>query len=655
MEKKNGKAIKVIVIAIVAVILLIIIGILVMLKTDLFKSEKMLFGKYALHLAGVEKNSTEQKLKEYIEKRKNTTYTVEGGISTNIDLKGQSSKYKLTNNSNIRFKGDVDEKNDKMKLNISLNYAEGISFPFEFKKVGDEIGLQTKYIGKKSVVFDNPINETLKENLNTENEEEAKEAKEIIEKVGKLLTELTTNIIQLADKSYFTKVEGDIPGYKFTVTESQLESLMKDALIKIKEEEKDDEKLQKIVAEMLKEFEDESNTNEEIIKNDTEKEESTLEVTIYGKKNKFNKISVKADNTIIELYKEENGEGNSYILKLEILDDKEEKSMGALGLKAQFKGLGGLQNIYETYEINFSSEDIGLMTYTINNAVKFEDGIEIEEFNDKNSVILKDLPEEKREKFLEAVQERLEKVNKKHMKELGIANPADNPILPLIGGPIGILGMQIYNQAANIAKGTSMDDVGIQQFNGQFTKFEGNAVKESSVKELLDLVRQNNEKQDEKKQIKIMGINSIENNRDTEKRYKVRCKTGEQGYINEIEITESNSDGSNKTGNGDKKKEDSDSAEDIQAHNKEMEKYEGTKVSSASVRGLLQRIYSEIKNKNKYQIKEINFNGKENEASLINIELISDKIKESMDKIYQVDFEKDSETGAINRVIITEK
>ena len=134
-----------------------------MLKTDLFKSEKMLFGKYALHLAGVEKNSTEQKLKEYIEKRKNTTYTVEGGISTNIDLKGQSSKYKLTNNSNIRFKGDVDEKNDKMKLNISLNYAEGISFPFEFKKVGDEIGLQTKYIGKKSVVFDNPINETLKE------------------------------------------------------------------------------------------------------------------------------------------------------------------------------------------------------------------------------------------------------------------------------------------------------------------------------------------------------------------------------------------------------------------------------------------------------------------------------------------------------------
>ena len=90
------------------IVLLIIIGILLMLKTDFFKNDKQLFEKYALNLVGVEKNSTEQKLKEYIEKRKNATYTVEGGIKTNIDLKEHPSKYKATNNSNIRFKGDVE-------------------------------------------------------------------------------------------------------------------------------------------------------------------------------------------------------------------------------------------------------------------------------------------------------------------------------------------------------------------------------------------------------------------------------------------------------------------------------------------------------------------------------------------------------------------
>ena len=53
------------------------------------------------------------------------------------------------------------------------------------------------------------------------------------------------------------------------------------------------------------------------------------------------------------------------------------------------------------------------------------------------------------------------------------------------------------------------------------------------------------------------------------------------------------------------------------------------------------------------EIKEINYNGEEYEASEQNITLIKGEIK--TEKSYRVEFEKDQDTGLIYRAVINEK
>ncbi len=100
------------------------------------------------------------------------------------------------------------------------------------------------------------------------------------------------------------------------------------------------------------------------------------------------------------------------------------------------------------------------------------------------------------------------------------------------------------------------------------------------------------------------------------------------------------------------------SAQEIEAFNMKFENYVGTKLSGASVKGLLSTINlnneaaEESQEENK-KIKEIHFDGEEYEVTDQNIAFIKDNIE--LETEYRVEVEKDENTGRIYRIVINKK
>ena len=99
------------------------------------------------------------------------------------------------------------------------------------------------------------------------------------------------------------------------------------------------------------------------------------------------------------------------------------------------------------------------------------------------------------------------------------------------------LGIFIYRQAANTVSDTGMDQLAIQQFNGQFENYIKDNVSGATVKLLIQLVKTNNAVEDSSKTITLnyetglneSGINSVE-------KYDVSVKnaSGNDGYVNGV-------------------------------------------------------------------------------------------------------------------------
>ena len=93
---------------------------------------------------------------------------------------------------------------------------------------------------------------------------------------------------------------------------------------------------------------------------------------------------------------------------------------------------------------------------------------------------------------------------------------------------------------------------------------------------------------------------------------------------------------------------------EINNFNQKFEDYESTNLKGVTVKGLLSTIsLNNQSEETSNEIKEINYNGEEYEASEQNITLIKGEI--DTEKSYRVEFEKDQDTGLIYRAVINEK
>ena len=122
--------------------------------TDTFKSNRALFIKYFTQNSEILNFINDADIQEYSEKQKQTPYTLEGTIKTNVTFP-DSSEATIANalqNCNITFDGKVDNLNKYFSETIKANYSDTQSMEFNLYRNSDiyafKIGeVLYKYVG----------------------------------------------------------------------------------------------------------------------------------------------------------------------------------------------------------------------------------------------------------------------------------------------------------------------------------------------------------------------------------------------------------------------------------------------------------------------------------------------------------------------------
>ncbi len=477
-QKKNTKLILIIIVLLI--VLIILAGVtFAYVATDTFKGNKELFFKYVSQIGNTQ-------LKEYIEKRKDTPYSDDGTISVNITATNGQQQFNNINNINLTFNGQVDTANSKAEQNISLNYSENVTFPLIYRQIGNIIGIQTDYVGSKFVSID-----TNQENSSIQGVDGIGKAEEFsqveftaeeAQRIKDTYFEIINNELQNSD---FTKIQEDkSKGYKLTLNGEKLKSI----IIKILENLKADNATLDKINEYMKIQRNSANIRtsdiddmiEQLNKN-TQLNSQNIEITVYQTKGKVTRLSIKTQEISINLEKTTSENDMQYNFEMQFNDSSIQK----LGFAIKLSGLQSMQNIVENYQLSLETNEVNYQ-YNLDNTVQFAENVNIEDFNDNNSLLLNSLGEEQSNGLINAIAERIQAVNKKQMEELGLGEN-ENPlqyIVPQLGISSSIGGIDEINE------------VEVNTFNAKFENYASTNLKGVTVKGLLSTIQLNNESQE---------------------------------------------------------------------------------------------------------------------------------------------------------------
>ena len=241
---------------IIAIFLIICLGaslVFAYFFTDIFRSNKQLFSKYISQNSEILEIFKDEEIKSYSDKQKNTPYTSEGTIKTNVTFP-DSSEAQMANalqNCNITFSGKTDESNKYMYHNVKANYSNTESMQIDLYRNGD--------------IYATKINEVLFKYIGIENNNLKEFAtkmqlpEQIISAIPNKLDlnelEKSTNVFSDADKSslkekylkiitdnltddMFSKEKtSDETIYILTINEEQLKNILIKLLENLKEDE----------------------------------------------------------------------------------------------------------------------------------------------------------------------------------------------------------------------------------------------------------------------------------------------------------------------------------------------------------------------------------------------------------------------------------
>lgn len=145
---------------IIAIVLVLCIGAgfaFVYFFTDTFKSNKTLFFKYISQNTQIMHFINDDDIKAYSDKQKQTPYTSEGTIKTNVTFP-DSSEAQIANalqNCNISFNGKVDNTNKYFRETIKANYSDSQSLEFELYRNNDIFAAKINEVLYKYLGIDN--------------------------------------------------------------------------------------------------------------------------------------------------------------------------------------------------------------------------------------------------------------------------------------------------------------------------------------------------------------------------------------------------------------------------------------------------------------------------------------------------------------------
>ena len=472
----------------------------------MFKSEKKLFFKYVTQVGDSKKGFISEEVTKYFEKQKSTQYKDNGTINFKITSYDNQEQFDNINKCNIDFSGKVDMANSKSEQDININYSNDVKFPISYKQSGNKLGLQTQYVGNKFIAVETDKLNKLSNSTfygndipimeNNENVDiSVDELKNIKETYFEILNK------ELQDSNFAKIVEDNIKGYKLTLNGEKLKNI----LLKLMETLENDQTTLDIINEYIK-----SKGLDEIkvkkiesaikeIENNSEINNEKFEMTVYIQNKRISKLVISLNEGKVTIEKNENANTKQYNISSEIHQDNKKTR---IYLNSSFSGLQSLQSITESWELGIQTSDDREYVYYFNNNIDFEENSEIEDFTSDNSLTLTDLEEEQSSNLINAIIERITKVNSQQMEKLGLTE-TENPLIKAIPA------IDIYTQSmSSIDNAASdLDQNTIESHNTKFENYESLDAKGTTVKGLISTIQANNQSHEEEEYLQIKEIN----------------------------------------------------------------------------------------------------------------------------------------------------
>ena len=530
--KKKGILIAIIVL----IVLLVLAGgafAYIYFATDLLKSDKQLFAKYAIQMGDREEGFFPTSLEEYFNKKDTTAYENNGSISANTTITADSSENEtlqevikmldIANNANITFSGKVDNANKKAEQNITLNYTDTVNFPFMYKQDGDTYGLRADIIAPRYVAFENNNLQEFAQKMGTTDVSSIPNKIEFPEIQSlKFTDEENTHILEqyvmpvfegLADEK-FTRAENTDGSTTYTLSITNIE--LRNIEVQMLETLKNDTMMLNKINTILQEIysvsalsetvngEDATNaieiTAEDIDNtianlNEENLKEVMVAISVTQNDGVTNRISATQEGTTITLGKEQ-AEG-SVTYELTVLvpnDDEESVAEGApesatITFTMAYSGLN-TNNTTETISMNLTAPGLYSQNYSYTNALTFGNTVTFDAFPE-DTAYLNNSSAEEIVLFLGQVGQIIAQNNENQMNQIGFPTDMINPIIAWFVGPTRA--MFLYNMSAS-AVGSSQPDFSsaeVETFNSTFTNYEGEQ-RGVNVKTLCDTVRNSN-------------------------------------------------------------------------------------------------------------------------------------------------------------------
>ena len=505
MNQKKNK--KIIVILIIVLALIILVGGLVLayLTTDIFKGNKELFFKYATQIVDTEDGYIENSVKQYFEKKTTNSYTNEGSFKVSAQDPTVTNLDNL-NSFYISFSGQADNTNSKEQQDISINYSDSVTFPVIYRKIGNQIGLQTDYVGSKFINFEtDKINSLEGDRV------------EIIQNISNVITdvvqisnvsfsqeELNTymNILQNIGEDKFSNVnDSNGTGYQLTLSGDEL----KDILVQILETLKNDQDMLEKLNEYIKEIRNSANiTSNRIeqliqnIQNSNEVSNENFSAIVYKSRGRTSKVIISLNEGRIDIQKTASDSNVQYDITIDLNYNNENLKLTG---KISYDGLEG-QNVKEIYEVGIES-GAKVYRYTLENNVVFTDSVSVEDFTTDNSTVLTSYDTETVNSFLMAVEQRITEVNAQQMQELGLTEE-QNPLARLVPS------LGIYTETLTNLSKPQVSEQDVATFNAKFEVYQSTNLQGVTVRGLLSTIELNNKQQEEDRQIKEINFNGEE-------------------------------------------------------------------------------------------------------------------------------------------------
>ena len=410
------------------------------------------------------------------------------------------------NNFNINFSGQTDNTNSKMEQDISINYSDSVTFPVIYRKIGNQVGLQTDYVGSRFInVETDKISNFSGEQIG------------VIQNIGNVVTdaekvknisfsqeELNSymDILQNIGDDKFSNVnDANGTGYQLSLSGGELKDILVQLLEALKNDQVTLDKLNGYIKEIRNSANITSNNIDELIQNiqnNNELSNESFNVTVYKNGGRTSKITISLNEAKIDIQKVANNNSVQYDISVDLNYNNDNLKITG---KINYDGLEG-QNVKETYELGLES-GAKVYNYKIENNVGFTDSVTVEDFTTDNSTVLTNYDNDTVNNFLATVEQRLVEVNTAQMQELGITED-QNPIMHLIP----TLGS--YTDMINSLSESQVSEEDVATFNQKFEVYESTNLQGVTVRGLLSTIELNNEQEDETRQIKEMNFNGEE-------------------------------------------------------------------------------------------------------------------------------------------------